>query len=87
MIKNFLSVFVLACVFVGVMSCIACSLEETNKQINDINTKNNNKVIQNLSFFKNNKTGLCFAIWHGQSRESVMSNVPCVPEVEKILIK
>lgn len=56
---------------------------ETLKQQGIENEKN--LINQDLSYYKDSKTGLCFAaISIGSTAQSV-TNVPCTPEVERLI--
>lgn len=41
--------------------------------------------IQNLQYSKDHRTGLCFASRNLHINTAVMANVPCTPEVEKLI--
>ncbi len=46
---------------------------------------NTNDRIQSMQYFKDDKTGLCFAAKHMSMNNAVMSHVPCTPEVERLI--
>lgn len=50
-----------------------------------------NKEVNNLSYYKDNQTGLCFISSTVHSypigTDTIYSNVPCTPEVEKLIKK
>lgn len=45
----------------------------------------NNEVLNTISYFRDERTGLCFAARALGFNQGVMSNVPCTAEVERLI--
>jgi hypothetical protein len=45
----------------------------------------NNEVLNEIKYFRDNRTGLCFAAQALGFNQAVMSNVPCTPGVERLI--
>lgn len=62
--------------FVLLLFCASCTNE----------THDANKVAQGLVYFRDIRTGLCFAGWRLEYQHGLMTNVPCTPEVLSSLV-
>jgi hypothetical protein len=50
-----------------------------------ISCVNNSDRIESMEYFRDSKTGLCFAAKHMYANNAVMTNVPCTPDVERLI--
>lgn len=41
--------------------------------------------VNKINYFRDNHTGLCFAAYRLQSPNGLLTNVPCTPEVERLI--
>lgn len=44
-------------------------------------------IIQTVEYHRDSRTGLCYATYGLGMQNGTMTNVPCTPEVEKLLVK
>ena len=58
--------------------------KEPIKKNKKIETKPNYELINNLKYFKDEKTDLCFAILENNN-ETMIANVPCTKKVDKYI--
>lgn len=61
---------------------VGCS---TPQEIEDIKARRKQEEIAELSYHKDNRTGLCFVRNQTTHGYVVFTNVPCTPEVEKLI--
>ena len=67
-----------------ILLCFNCTI----KPISEVELENQKDIINNnLHYNKDYKTGLCFAHYQLKYNTGVLTNVPCTPEVEKLLGK
>jgi hypothetical protein len=48
-------------------------------------TQRTNELLPELIYIRDNRTGLCFASRYLGHQAGVMTNVPCTPEVERLI--
>lgn len=58
-----------------------CSAE----QISKMNKEHDDGIIKTIYYKKDKRTGLCFASWGLGGNGGLLTNVPCTPEVEKLI--
>jgi hypothetical protein len=46
---------------------------------------NNSDRIESMEYFRDTRTGLCFAAQALGFNQAVMTNVPCTPDVERLI--
>lgn len=75
--------------FVLMLLCLTCCCDETKEHAKIIDQQNfdMHSYIENVRYCKDIRTGLCFAGCpiYGGAYNSVLTNVPCTPEVEKLI--
>lgn len=67
----------------------ACKEDAPEQVINEYRREESRRAIDLMSYIvyvKDSKTGLCFATFGTGSYAALMTNVPCTPEVEKVLV-
>lgn len=77
------------------LSLLACEAQEKRqkeyeadqhqKWIWEQDISNKKIIVEDFSYYKDPRTGLCFFGRGLDYRSAVLTNVPCTPEVEKII--
>ena len=73
-------IIILACCLFGCLSP-----EEAHNQEYRFNKDINGFHIKQIIYSKDSRTGLCYASMSLGSNWAVLTNVPCTPEVEKLI--
>lgn len=45
----------------------------------------NNKAVNKINYWKDQRTGLCFAAFGMGTQSGLLTNVPCTPEVGRLI--
>lgn len=67
------------------MVCLFLAACDEQKWHTEVQGARKNAVNSDMEYYKDNRTGLCYGTLYLGSQSTAIANVPCSPEVERLI--